>query len=46
MRCITIELYESEIGVLVNRGLLEEEARGDDEAVKKALYRQFKVSLV
>jgi hypothetical protein len=41
LRCVTIELRETEIEVLVQRGLLQADARNDARAVRKALYQYF-----
>jgi hypothetical protein len=38
MRCLTIELRETEIEALIRRGLLKSETRNDPSAVTKALY--------
>jgi hypothetical protein len=38
LRCITIELRETEIDVLIRRGRLAGDSRGDLAAVRKALY--------
>ena len=38
LRCIIVELHETEIDALVRRGLLEAETRNDKYAVRKALY--------
>jgi hypothetical protein len=39
LRCLTIELRETEIDVLVRRGLLDDEMRNDVYAVRKALHQ-------
>jgi hypothetical protein len=39
LRCLTIELFEAEIDVLIRRKLLEAGARHDANAVRTALYR-------
>jgi hypothetical protein len=41
LRCVTIELRETEIDTLVQRGLLQVDARNDARAVRKALYQYF-----
>jgi hypothetical protein len=41
LRCVTIELRETEIEILVQRGLLQVDARNDARAVRKALYQYF-----
>jgi hypothetical protein len=38
LRCLTIELRETEVDVLIRRGLLEADARNDRLAVMHALY--------
>jgi hypothetical protein len=38
LRCLTIELRETEIDALVVRGLLKAEMRDDVDAIVKALY--------
>jgi hypothetical protein len=38
MRCLWIELRDTEIDVLVQRGLLKEETRHDQNAIADALY--------
>ena len=38
LRCVRIELRETEIDALVHRGLLKAETRNDPRAVKEALY--------
>ena len=39
LRCITVELRETEIDALVRRGLLKAETRNDMYAVRRALYQ-------
>jgi hypothetical protein len=39
LRCITVELRETEIDALVRRGLMKAEMRNDMYAVRRALYR-------
>jgi hypothetical protein len=41
LRCVTIELRETEIDVLVQKGILNADARNDARAVREALYRYF-----
>jgi len=41
LRCLTIEIHEEEIDVLVQKGLLKEETRNDPNAIVKALYVHF-----
>jgi hypothetical protein len=38
MRCLRIELRETEIDALIREGLLKSETRNDPSAVTKALY--------
>jgi hypothetical protein len=38
LRCMTIELRETEITALIRKGLLKEDVRGDLLAVKTAFY--------
>ena len=39
LRCLTIELRETEVTELIRRKLLEADARHDKNAVRMALYR-------
>jgi hypothetical protein len=39
LRCVTIELRETEIAVLVRSGLLSNDDRTDTAAIRRALYR-------
>jgi hypothetical protein len=41
LRCVTVELRETEIDVLVQKGLLKTDARNDTRAVREALYQFF-----
>jgi hypothetical protein len=41
LRCLVVELRETEIDVLVRKGLLNIHARNDARAVRKALYQYF-----
>jgi hypothetical protein len=41
LRCVTIELRETEIDTLVQKGLLNADARNNARAVREALYRYF-----
>jgi hypothetical protein len=45
LRCLTIELRESEISALVRRGLLRHEMQDQPAAVKAALYEFFDLTL-
>ena len=38
LRCLTIELHETEVDVLIQRGLLKAEMRNNSSAVIEALY--------
>ena len=38
LRCVTVQLRETEIGVLIRKGLLEAVARNDIHQVRKALH--------
>ena len=46
LRCLTIELYETEVDALVQKGLLKPETRNDSFAVIEALYKHLKHTLV
>ena len=41
LRCVTVELRETEIDALVQKGLLKTDARNDTRAVREALYQYF-----
>ena len=41
LRCATIELRETEIDILVQKGLLNADARNDARSVREALYGYF-----
>ena len=45
MRCLTIELHETEIDALIRKGLLKSETRNDPSAVNDALYAFFDAKL-
>jgi hypothetical protein len=45
LRCLVIELRETEIDVLVQKGLLKADARDDARAVREALYQYFDSTL-
>jgi hypothetical protein len=45
LRCLTIELRETEVDALIRGGLLEQETRNDRNAVLKALYGHFNRTL-
>ena len=38
LRCVTIELRETEVTALIRKGFLKEDAGNDDRAVKSAFY--------
>jgi hypothetical protein len=44
-RCVTIELRETEVDVLIRRGLLKPDARRDCHAICNALYCHFEATL-
>ena len=46
LRCVTIELYETEVDALIQKGLLKPETRNDSFAVIEALYEHLKRTLV
>ena len=41
LRCVTIELREAEIDVLIRRRWLDRDRRGDVRSIKEALYSFF-----
>ena len=41
LRCLTIELRETEVDVLIRKGLLKPETRNNPKAVRGALYEFF-----
>jgi hypothetical protein len=45
LRCVTIELRETEIDSLVQKGLLNADARNNTRAVHEALYQYFDSTL-
>ena len=45
MRCLTIELRETEIDGLIHKGLLKTETRNDVNAVLEALYEHLERTL-
>ena len=45
LRCLTIEVRDSEIDTLVRMGFLRREMRNDPSAVSKALYAYFDQTL-
>jgi hypothetical protein len=46
LRCVTIELYETEVDALIQKGLLKPETRNDSLEVIEALYQHLKHTLV
>ena len=46
LRCLTIELRETEVDVLIRKGLLKPETRNSPNAVRGALYEFFDRTLV
>jgi hypothetical protein len=46
LRCLMIELYETEVDALIQRGLLKAEMRNDSFAITEALYEHLKHTLV
>jgi hypothetical protein len=45
LRCIVVELRETEVEELIKRGLLTEDARNDRFALRQALYHYLDQSL-
>ena len=45
LRCLMIELRETEVDALIRGGLLEQETRNNRNAVLNALYRHFNRTL-
>jgi hypothetical protein len=45
LRCLFLELRETEIDVLVQKGLLKADARNNSRAIREALYRYFDSTL-
>jgi hypothetical protein len=45
LRCMTIELRETEVSALIRRGLLRGETRNDQRAVKAAFYQFLDLAL-
>ena len=46
LRCLTIELRETEVDVLIRKGLLKPETRNNPKAVRGALYEFFDRALI
>ena len=45
LRCVTIELRETEVTELIRRGLLNADARNDVHAIRNAVHRHLDESL-
>ena len=45
MRCLTIELRETEIDSLIRKGMLKTDARNDQHAIRDALYAHLERTL-
>jgi hypothetical protein len=45
LRCLTVQLRETEIDVLVRKGLLPPETRNDARAITEAVHRHFDQTL-
>jgi hypothetical protein len=45
LRCLTVELRETEIDTLIRRGMLKADARNDPGAICKALYAHLESTL-
>jgi hypothetical protein len=45
LRCLRIELRETDVDALIRRGLLAQETRNDTSAILKALYGHFNRTL-
>ena len=45
LRCLTLEVRETEIAALVRRGLLRADDRNDDKAIRDAFYTHLDRSL-
>ena len=45
LRCVTIELRETEVTELIRRGLLDADARNDVHAIRNAVHRHLDESL-
>jgi hypothetical protein len=46
LRCLWVELHETELDAFVRRGLLEPTSRNDENAIADALYAHLERSLV
>ena len=45
LRCLTIELRETEIDALIRKGMLKADARNDGDAIRDALYAHLERTL-
>jgi hypothetical protein len=45
LRCLTVQLRETEIDVLISKGLLKPEARNDTRAIIQAVHHHFDKTL-
>jgi len=45
LRCLTIQLRETEVDALIDKGMLNAEMRNDPSAVAEALYEHFERTL-
>ena len=45
LRCVTIELRETEITALIPKGMLKADARNDQDAIRNALYAHLERTL-
>jgi hypothetical protein len=45
LRCLTIELRETEIDSLIRKGMLKTDARNDQHAIRDALYAHLERTL-
>jgi hypothetical protein len=45
MRCVTVEIRETEIDALIRNGLLKSETRNDLDAVRDAIYAHLESTL-
>jgi hypothetical protein len=45
LRCFSVQLFDSEIGALIGKGLLKADARNDPQAVREALHAFFDSTL-
>jgi hypothetical protein len=45
LRCITVQVFEKEVDILVGKGLLQADARNDPYAVREALHKHLSRTL-